>query len=173
VPDYHLSWTSFVNIVITGVVVYAGVILATRLHGLRSFAKMSSFDFAMTVAVGSLMATAVVSREPMLLPGLMGIVMFYVLQALVGKLRVRSKAVERLVDNEPVLLMDGSRVLQENLAQAGVTRDDLRAKLREANVLNYTQVRAVVLETTGSISVLHSSDEEEYFDPDLIKAVRR
>lgn len=37
-----------------------------------------------------------------------------------------------------------------------VSQADLMAKLREANVLQLSQVKAVVFETTGDISVLHS-----------------
>nr|WP_274388191.1 YetF domain-containing protein [Salsipaludibacter albus] len=75
------------------------------------------------------------------------------------------------VENDPVLLMDGGRILEDNLAATRVTRDDLYAKLREANVLNLDQVRAVVLETTGDVSVLHGPADQ--FDPDLLASVRR
>lgn len=48
--------------------------------------------------------------------------------------------VSELVDNDPVVLMVGETFIHENLRKARVTPDDLRAKLREANVLNYAQV---------------------------------
>jgi len=34
------------------------VVLLVRINGLRSFSKMTNFDFVMTVAVGSLLASA-------------------------------------------------------------------------------------------------------------------
>ena len=36
-----------------------------------------------------------------------------------------------------------------------MTEADLRAKLREANVLAMDEIRAVVMESTGDVSVLH------------------
>ena len=42
-----------------------------------------------------------------------------------------------------------------------VEEDDLIAKLREANVCDLSDVRAVVLETTGDITVLHGSRLQE------------
>jgi uncharacterized membrane protein YcaP (DUF421 family) len=62
--------------------------------------------------------------------------------------------------------------LHENLRRANVTEDDLRAKLREANVLTWDQVRAVVLETTGGISVLHTDDPDTRLEPELLENVR-
>ena len=67
--------------------------------------------------------------------------------------------------------MDGPQILEQNLKKARVTKGDLRAKLREANVINLSQVRAVVFETTGDISVLHSSNTGEEIEDWLLKDV--
>ncbi len=64
--------------------------------------------------------------------------------------------------------MAGNQVLHDHLSRARVTEDDIRGKLREANVLNYGQIRAVVMEQTGDISVLHGDDD---FDPSLLSDV--
>lgn len=65
------------------------------------------------------------------------------------------------MDNSPLLLMDGGTILEENLRKARVTEGDLRSKLREANVTSLSQVKAVVFETTGNISVLHKDDDQQ------------
>ena len=78
-----------------------------------------------------------------------------------------------MVDNSPLMLMDGKNILHKNLKKAKVTEGDLRSKLREANVLNLSQVRAVVFEATGDISVIHSDDEKEHLEEWLIKDVKR
>jgi uncharacterized membrane protein YcaP (DUF421 family) len=77
------------------------------------------------------------------------------------------------VDNEPILLMDGSQMLEENMRKAQVTRNDLLAKLREANVTRFTQIKAVVMETTGDVSVLHHHDESHALEEILLEDVRR
>jgi uncharacterized membrane protein YcaP (DUF421 family) len=71
------------------------------------------------------------------------------------------------------MLMDGHKILTHNLHRAKVTEGDLRSKLREANVLNLSQVRAVVFEATGDISVLHSNSEDEVLEDWLLKDVER
>ena len=152
---FTASPESLVAIALSAVAVYAGVLVYTRLAGLRSFAKMSSFDFAMTVGVGSMLASSILTATPSLPQALVGLGMLYLLQWSVGKARRASATVQNLVDNEPLLLMDGPEMLRDNMRESGVTEDDLWAKLREANVLDVSQVRAVVMETTGDISVLH------------------
>lgn len=169
---FEASWTSIIAICITAVVIYLAVIIFTRLAGKRSFSKMSSFDFAMTVAIGSILASTILSKSVSLVQGIVGLAMVYVLQIGIAILR-RSSHIEKLVDNKPMLLMQGSRVIHENLKRARVTESDLRSKLREANVLELSQVRAVVFEATGDISVLHSKDESVELEDWLMEGVSK
>lgn len=152
-------------VAVSSISIILGVILIVRLNGLRSFSKMSSFDFAVTVAVGSLVATVAVSSTS-LLNGLIGLLFIMGTQRLVAEGR-KAGWINRLVDNRPMLLMAGTEVLHDHLTKTRVTTSDLKAKLREANVLDINQVQAVVLETTGDISVLHGT----HLDPALLDGV--
>jgi uncharacterized membrane protein YcaP (DUF421 family) len=61
--------------------------------------------------------------------------------------------------------------LDENLAKANVSRDELIAKLHEANALNFDQVLALFLETTGDMSLLHTT-EDKMLLLDMLQEVR-
>ena len=169
---FEASTTSIIAIVLTAIGIYIATILFTRLAGKRSFSKMSSFDFAMTVAIGSIIATTVLSKSVSLLQGIVGLAAVYVLQISVAMVR-RFKIVQKMIDNEPLLLMDGEEILHNNLRKARVTEADLRSKLREANVLELSQIRAVIFECTGDIAVLHTKDEDVKVEDWLLKGVDR
>ena len=169
---FDTSAIGILAVILSAIGVYAVVILLTRLNGLRSFSKMSSFDFVMTVAIGSIVASTILLENPPLLRAAFALAAVFGLQYGIALLRERSPDFGRLVDNEPMLLMDGPEVIEANLRKTRVTRDDLRAKLREANVLDLKEVRAVVLETTGDISVLHGEPGGTPLDPDLLRDVR-
>ncbi len=169
---FKWDWTSLLAIIITAIGIYVAVIIFTRLAGKRSFSKMSSFDFAMTVAVGSIIATTVLSKSVSLWDGVIGLAAIYFLQISVALLR-RFKWIKKAVDNSPLLLMDGRNILHKNLKKARVSEGDLRSKLREANVIKLDQVRAVIFETTGDISVLHTEDPNEELEDWLLKDVER
>ncbi|MBI0398523.1 DUF421 domain-containing protein [Cyclobacterium marinum] len=168
---FETTWESVAVIFVSALGIYLSVILLTRISGKRSFSKMSSFDFAMTVAVGSIIATTILSSSVNLIEGILGLAVVYFLQISIAIGR-RHKLVETLVDNTPLLLMDGQNILHQNLRKARVSESDLRSKLREANVIQLSQVKAVVFETTGDISVLHSSSEQN-LDVWLMKDVKR
>ena len=169
---FEASLSSLIAVCLSAAGIYIAVIIFTRIFGKRSFSKMSSFDFAMTVAVGSIIATTVLSSTVSLTEGLVGLAAVYILQMSAALLR-RFKVFQKAIDNTPLLLMDGPIILEKNLRKARVTSGDLRSKLREANVISLSQVKAVVFETTGDISVLHASGKDMKLNPWILKDVQR
>lgn len=151
--------TSLFMVLLSGIGIYVALLLLTRVSGLRSFSKMSSFDFAITVAFGSVIASTILAEDPPLLVGIAGLGVLYLIQYGVSRGRRLSAAVEHLVDNEPLLVMAGADVLSEHLDEARMTEDDLRSKLRMAGVTHPDQVLAVVLESTGDVAVLKVGDD--------------
>jgi uncharacterized membrane protein YcaP (DUF421 family) len=132
------------------------VMLNVRIVGLRSFSKMTAFDFVVTVATGSLLAGAVtVENWSAFIQNIGGITMLLASQFAIAKMRIADLRIVDMATNDPVWLMKDGKFIDDNLKATRVTRDDVYAKLREANALQLSEVRAVILESTGDISVLH------------------
>ncbi|MBW3561297.1 MAG: DUF421 domain-containing protein [Actinobacteria bacterium] len=164
------SWGVIAMVVVSTVAIYAAIIVYTRVVGLRSFSKMSSFDFAITVAFGSIMASVAIFPGATLANGVVALGTLYLLQVAVGVLR-RWSAVQSAVDNKPRILMVGTEIQHDQLKAARVTENDIRAKLREANVIDPQQIRAVVMESTGDIAVLHADPDGPELDLELLTGV--
>ncbi|WP_371157047.1 DUF421 domain-containing protein [Jannaschia sp. 2305UL9-9] len=137
------------------------MVFCVRLAGLRAFSKMSSYDFAVTVSFGSVLAGTVLNPGTPLWQGMLAMASLFLVQWTIGLARSRIAAVRTLTDNEPLLLMRNGQFLERNMKHARITRSEVMAKLREANALQFGQVKAMVLETTGDISVLHGDDLNE------------
>ncbi|HAC49404.1 hypothetical protein A3753_16545 [Sulfitobacter sp. HI0082] len=138
------------------------VVFVVRVIGLRTFSKMTAFDFVATVATGSLLAGACQATTwPEFAQPTLAISALLGAQFVIAKLRQASDGFEEVVQNEPVILMRDGVIFDAALRDTRVARADLIAKLREANALRFLDVRAVVLETTGDISVLHGDTLEQ------------
>ncbi len=142
------------------------VIALARVNGLRSFSKMSSFDFALTVATGSVLATMMTSAKTPW-PGLVALIVLFAARYVISSLRQRSSLAQRITDNTPLMLCYEGQLFEENLKLARVSRDDIRSKMREANAISPGCVRAIVLEATGDVSVMHG----DTLDTDLLSDV--
>lgn len=161
--DAFIAWftaepAALLGAAVSAIAIYLVVLVFTRLNGVRTFRKSSAFDFAATIATGSMMATIALSRETPLAQGLVGLLALLLVQRAVSHVRM-IKGASDVVDNDPVLLMAGADFIRENMARTRISEDDIRAQLRLANVLDPSHIHAVVLETTGDISVLHGEPE--------------
>jgi len=161
-----ISFEQAAGIIASALFIYIIMMVVVRINGLRSFSKMSGHDFAITVAIGSILATSVVAKEPSILQAGLAITALLGIQSLFSVWRL--KRVKNYLENTPLLLMRGSEILEDNLKKTQITEADLMAKLRESNVLSLSEVQAVVFEQTGDISVLHGDKDVE---PVLLKGV--
>ena len=171
--DFAIHWPDIFDAALRGGILavfgLAWIILLVNLVGLRSFSKMTSFDFVITVATGSLLASiATVSSWTAFFQAMAAAGTLFIVQLGIAKLRKSSGRFEGFTQNQPMLLMRDGEFIEDALTQTRVTKGDLIAKLREANVLNIADVRAAVLEATGDVSVLHGDELQEV----LIDGVR-
>lgn len=128
----------------------------TRMIGLRTFSKMTAFDFVATIATGSLLAQAAGSSDwKEFIQAVIAVAMVLTAQRIIAAIRFRSDSFRDAIENEPILLMSRGSFHRKAMAKVRVSEADIRTKLRQANVADPDQVEAVVLETTGDISVLH------------------
>ena len=155
--------------IVLGAIALFWIILLVRMIGLRSFSKMTAFDFVITLATGSLLATAASSSDwTGFLRAVVAIGALMTVQVVLAFGRRRSEAVTAVVDNEPLLLMRDGVFIDAAMAESRVSPGDVYAKLRGAGIQSMDDVRAVVLETTGDISVLHGKT----LAPELLRHVR-
>lgn len=145
------------------------ILLLVRLIGLRSFSKMTAFDFVVTLATGSLLASAATASDwPAFFQIIVAILVLLLVQAGLAKLRKTGKMIRDAMGNTPLLLMRDGRFIEEAMRTSRVAHEDVLAKIRGANVSDLGDVRAVVLESTGDISVLHGRP----ISPALLEGVR-
>lgn len=150
---------------------YLALVIFTRIAGIRSFSKMSGFDFAVTVAIGSVFASIIMAKDPSVGQGILALAGLFAFQISFAFMRSRFEWIQGLADNKPRLIMIGETIQHDQLKKAKMTESDLRGKLREANVINYNQIRAVIAETTGDVCVLHCADDDIKLSEKLLEGV--
>lgn len=148
-------------LILSVLAIFSIIIIITRVFGLRTFAKMSSFDFASTIAVGSVLASIILNSEYSILKGGITLATIIGFQTLFSYLVRKSDWFKNLFTNKPQLLMWNGQILHKSLSKSNVGKDDLIAKLREANVHDFSEVKAVIFESTGDVSVIHNKENKE------------
>ena len=152
------NWEGIFRTLVSAVAAYIGLIMMLRISGKRTLSKMNAFDLVVTVALGSILATILLSKEVAIAEGLVAFGSLIILQWMVAQMSLRSKFLQNLVKSDPTLLLYKGNMLEETLKDERVVPEEVRAAVRSSGVLSMDQVHAVVLETDGSFSVIPTAD---------------
>lgn len=148
------TWADLLHVVVVGMLVYIVLIVLLRITGKRTLSKWNAFDFIATISLGSILASALLSKTVALAEGVLAVAVIVGLQFLITWLSVRFAFVRHLVKAQPTLLLDSGRLLPDALRSQRVTESEVRAAIRAAGIAKLEDVSAVVLETDGSFSVI-------------------
>jgi uncharacterized membrane protein YcaP (DUF421 family) len=148
------GWSVLGRTLLIGVLAYVSLVFMLRVSGKRTLAKMNAFDLVVTVAIGSTLATIVLSKSVALAEGLLALALLIGMQFAISWSSTRMPWLRRVVTGEPRLLLRDGTVLDEALRDARVTGEEVRAAVRSAGIGALGDVAAVVLETDGSFSVI-------------------
>ena len=148
------SLYGLLRVLVVGPLAYLLLIAVLRVSGKRTLAKMNAFDFIVTVALGSTLATVLLSKDVALAEGVLAFVVLAALQFVIAWAAQRASPIEAAIKSQPrVLLLDGE-IDQAALLDERVTREEVAAAVRKGGYGDLGAIAAVVLETDGSFSVI-------------------
>lgn len=145
---------SLARVLVVGTAAYATLVAFLRISGKRTLSKMNAFDLVVTVALGSTLATVVLSKDVALAEGLLALALLIALQWSVAWGSSRSRRISRLVKSEPRILYHRGEIIDGALRDERVAEEELLAAARSSGYRDLGQVETVVLETDGTFSVV-------------------
>lgn len=154
VNDLFGSWEAILHTLITGTLTYFGLIVWLRISGKRTLSKWNSFDFVVTVAFGSVLASALLTSSTSFVQAMVGVGLLVGFQYLLTWLSVRTATVQRLIKAEPTLLLFKGEMLDTTLKKKRIAKGEVLAAIRTNGHGQVEAIDAVVLETDGSVSVI-------------------
>ncbi|GAB2832989.1 DUF421 domain-containing protein [Microbacterium insulae] len=148
------NWSDVGRVVAVGCASYALLVVSIRVSGKRTLAQLNAFDFVVTVALGSTLATILLSSDVSFVEGATAIVLLLSLQVLVALCSVTSARVRRVLTAKPAVLLWRGRMDETALRRHRVSRADVEQAVRQSGSGELSAIGAVVLESNGRISVI-------------------
>jgi uncharacterized membrane protein YcaP (DUF421 family) len=131
----------------------AGFRIAER----RTLAEMGAFDFVAAVACGAIVGRVPNSSTTSYVEGAVTLITILVVHALLARLRM-NRLFAGLIDHKPRILIAKGAIDQDALKRSGLTDGDLFAILRSHDVHQLSEVRYLVFEQRGMISLVRERD---------------
>lgn len=159
---------SLTQVVVSTVVIYALLVVLLRVTGKRTTSKMNSFDWIVTLAVGSMVASTALSPDVSIVEGLVGIGLLVTLQLVMSKLTVVFPFIQDVVVATPTLVFFRGQFIDKAMLRQRVTREDILSAMRSQGFVDSGEVLAVVLESNADLSVVPAGskglDEDQRAD---------
>lgn len=148
------DWDTILRTVIAAVVAYTALVLLLRVSGKRTLAQLNAFDWVVTVAFGSTLATILLNADVALAEGLLAFALLIALQWIVARLSLAWPGFKQIIRSEARVLLRDGQFLDEAMRQERVTRSEIEEAVRNEGFGDLSEIAAVVLETDGSFSVI-------------------
>jgi uncharacterized membrane protein YcaP (DUF421 family) len=103
------SWTGLGRVLVVGTLAYVALVAVLHPSGKRTLTKLNAFDLVVTVALGSTLATVLLSKSVALVEGILAMALLVFLQFIITWLSVRSTRFQALVKSEPTLIVHQGR----------------------------------------------------------------
>ncbi len=152
-PLFFESWYNVGRTVALSIIGFAALITVLRVSGKRTLSKLNVFDFVFVVAVGSVFASTIVSKDVTLVDGFSALVTLVLIQVILAEVAARWPLASRIINGEPALLLSHGKFIDRALKRQRVTEEEVRAAIRANGVSRVEDVDAVVLENDGTLSV--------------------
>lgn len=166
------GWAALGRTLAVGATAYVALVCTLRVTGKRTLAKLNAFDLVVTVALGSTLATVLLSKDVALAQGMVAFLVLAGLQYAVAWASVRSRRVAGAVRSDPALLLRRGVPLDDALRRERVTHAELDAAVRAQGVARLEDVDAVILETDGSLSIITGAHGAAHGSATALQGVR-
>lgn len=153
---FFSGWPSLARILLVGAPAYMLLLALLHFAGKHSLAKTNAYGLVVTVALGSALASAVLTKQVTLADGVVAITLLLGLQYLLSTLISRWSWAQGFLTQKPALLVRDGLLLEDALRRERVTESEILAALRQSGIDSIDGIGAVVLEADGSFSVIRT-----------------
>jgi uncharacterized membrane protein YcaP (DUF421 family) len=140
------------DLVLRTTFVFLLIMLVTRAVGKRELNSLAPFDLIMLVVIGDLVQQGVTQSDYSLTGVVIVLSTLTLLTVLFSYVSFRSRPLRRVLEGEPLLLIEHGELLERNLKRERLTKDEIETEARIQQIGDLSEVRFAVLETNGDIS---------------------
>lgn len=154
-------------VIISAIGIYLVFLLLVRIFGARVLSGLTGFDIVVGVMLGSVAGRVIIGHPPTLAAGVIGLVTLICCEAVFGLLRNNIR-LHRGLNARPTVVLAHGQPQPDLMRKTHITYDELTSCVRKAGLANLRQVRCIVLEPSGALSVLGYRDT---LDPEVLHGV--
>ncbi len=143
------------------------LLILTRLIGKQQVSQLTYYEYINGITFGSIAANMATDSFDKFGDHLVGLLTYGVLTFLAALVALKSRKMRKLINGEPVVVIQDGKILENNLRKMKLNLDEFTMLLRLKDIFDFTQVKLAIIEPSGGLSVIKKSEYENVERRDL------
>lgn len=154
-------------VIIRTLILYIATVLLLRVMGKRQIGQLQPYELVVIIMISELAAIPMQNTGIPLLSGLIPIFILVAAQVSLSYISLKSEKARGTICGKPSIVIEKSRIVEEELRRLRYNLNDLLEQLRLKDVPDISDVEFAILETSGQLSVILKSEKRPVEPRDL------
>jgi uncharacterized membrane protein YcaP (DUF421 family) len=146
------------DLAIRAVVLYAFVLVLTRVVGRRELSSLQPFDLILLIVLGDSIQQGLTQDDYSVTGAVIVVGTIAVLQVATSYASFRLPFMRPVLDGQPIVVVEDGKPIERNLHRERLSLEDLMEEARQQQIASLDEVQWAVMETSGAISFIKKSD---------------
>jgi uncharacterized membrane protein YcaP (DUF421 family) len=142
------------DIVLRALFLYVFVVFLMRVIGRRELSSLSAVDLVLLIVLGDAIQQGLTQDDYSVTGAVIAVSTIASVQVASSYLSFRSRRARRIIEGEPVVVVEDGKLLERNMKRERLTEDELAEEMRQQQIASVEDVQWGILESNGTISFI-------------------
>jgi len=154
-------------VVVRSLIAFFTLLIFTRILGKQQVGQLTAFEYILGITVGSIAASLSIDLSIKPFPIWISIGIWVLLAYVLQIISIKNRLVAKIIDDQPTIVIQNGKILEENLKKTRYRYDELMSQLRDKDIFDITQVEFALIEANGKITVLKKAEYQPVTPKDM------
>lgn len=161
----------FINIIVKTIIFYILTVVIIRLLGKREVGEISVFDLVVLLIIADVSTIAITKEWVAVLYSGVSLLTLLGLQKLFAFIALKYPKVRKVIDYSPSIIIYNGEVNLEEMKKQAYTIDDLITQARGKGVMDLSEVKLAILESSGDLSIYKIDEYNKIILPIIVSGI--
>jgi uncharacterized membrane protein YcaP (DUF421 family) len=142
------------DLALRAVFLYVFVVLLMRVTGRRELSTLSAVDLVLLIILGDAIQQGLTQDDYSVTGAVIVVSTIAALQVGTSYVSFRSRRARRVLEGEPIVIVQDGKLLERNMRRERLTEDELAEEMRAQQIASVEDVEWGILETNGTMSFI-------------------
>jgi uncharacterized membrane protein YcaP (DUF421 family) len=142
------------DIALRAIFLYAFVVFLIRVMGRRELSSLSAVDLVLLIVLGDAIQQGLTQDDYSVTGAVIAVSTIAAAQVLISYVSFRSKRARRVLEGEPIVIVQSGKLIERNMKRERLTEDEVAEEMRKQQIGNVDDVEWAILESDGTMSFI-------------------